>query len=155
DGLTFDEPLRFAHPGGEVVSTEFVRYRWYPDVQFGTAYFHDHVDALHSWRHGLFGALVSEPPGSTYHDAHTGAELRSGPIADVHTSSRLSVDVVGSFRELLMFIQDDNPLTKVGDASGSSLNLRAEPLAPRLAEPSRAFSSQAQGDPETPVMEAF
>src|SRR5579871_688239 len=51
--LTFDAPLRFAHGAGETVSTEFVRYRWYPDAQFGTAYFHDHVDALTSWAHGL------------------------------------------------------------------------------------------------------
>jgi hypothetical protein len=155
DALVFDEALRFAHAAGEIVSTEFVRYRWYPDVQFGTAYFHDHVDALHSWRHGLFGALVSEPPGSTYHDSHTGAELRSGPIADVHTKGVVSADVVGSFREALMFIQDDNLLTKVGDGSGSSYNLRAEPLAARGGDPSRLFSSQAHGDPATPLLEAF
>ena len=88
DALIFDEPLRHAHAAGEIVSAEFVRYRWYPDVQFGTAYFHDHVDALHSWRHGLFGALIAEPPGSTYHHPHTGAELRSGPIADIRTHRR-------------------------------------------------------------------
>src|SRR5262249_25110366 len=63
DRLRFDEPLGHAHPAGEIVSAEFVRYRWFPDVQFGTAYFHDHVDALTSWRHGLFGALIAEPPG--------------------------------------------------------------------------------------------
>src|SRR6202008_1772702 len=116
-----DTPLRYGHQAGEIVSTEFVRYRWYPDVQFGTAYFHDHVDALHSWRHGLFGALVSEPPGSTYHDAHRGAELRSGPIADIRTGGVVTADVTGSFREVLSFIQDDNPLTKVGDASGGTV----------------------------------
>ena len=54
------------------MSTEFVRYRWYPDAQFGTAYFHDHVDALHSWQHGLFGGLIAEPPGSVYLDPRTG-----------------------------------------------------------------------------------
>jgi len=60
DGSTlfFDEPLRFGHGRGEIVSIEFVRYRWYPDVQFGTAYFHDHVSALTSWKHGLVGVSV-------------------------------------------------------------------------------------------------
>ena len=67
------------------MSTEFVRYRWYPDVQFGTAYFHDHVSALTSWKHGLFGALIAEPPGATYHDPHTGVDVKSGPVVDVAT----------------------------------------------------------------------
>ena len=107
DTLTFEEPLLYSHAVGEIVSTEFVRYRWYPDVQFGTAYFHDHVSALTSWKHGLFGALIAEPPGSTYHDPHTGDEVKSGTIVDIHGDSDVGVDVKGSFRELVMFIQDD------------------------------------------------
>src|SRR5207247_8330480 len=109
DTLVFDQPLRFGHAPGEIVSSEFVRYRWYPDVQFGTAYFHDHVNALASWRHGLFGALISEPPGSSYHDPHSGTAIESGPVADIHTKARVSEDVTGSFRELALFVQDDNP----------------------------------------------
>jgi FtsP/CotA-like multicopper oxidase with cupredoxin domain len=152
--LTLDEPVRYEHHIGEIVSAEFVRYRWFPDVQFGTAYFHDHVDALTSWRHGLFGALVAEPPGSTYHHPRTGAELKSGPVADIHTDARVSTDVTGSFRELALFIQDDNPLTRIGDSTGGSLNLRVEPLAGRHAV-SHASMDGAHGDPETPVLEAF
>ncbi len=155
DGLVFDEPLRFAHGRGEIVSAEFVRYRWYPDVQFGTAYFHDHVHALTSWRHGLFGALIAEPPGSTYHDPRSRAEVKSGPVADIHTRARASADVSGSFRELVLFIQDDNPLTRVGNSSGSSFNLRVEPLAARGEDPARLFASEVHGDPETPLLEAF
>ena len=71
---------------------------------------------------------ISEPPGSAYHDPHSGAELRSGPRADIDTASKVSADIAGSFRELVMFVQDDNPLTRVGNSSGSSLNLRVEPL---------------------------
>ena len=73
--MTFEEPLQYPHAQGEIVSTEFVRYRWYLDVQFGTAYFHDHVSALTSWKHGLFGALIAEPPGSTYHDPQAPLDL--------------------------------------------------------------------------------
>ncbi|MEE8157767.1 MAG: hypothetical protein V3T78_00150, partial [Dehalococcoidia bacterium] len=155
DTLIFEEPLRYSHARGEIVSTEFVRYRWYPDVQFGTAYFHDHVSALTSWKHGLFGAFIAEPPGSTYHDPYTGLEVKSAPIVDVRTDSVVSVDVTGSFRELVMFIQDDNPFTNVGDSSGSSFNLRVEPLATRGGEPSSLFSSKVHGDPETPLLESF
>lgn len=153
--LLLEQPLGHAHEPGEIVSTEFVRYRWFPDAQFGTAYFHDHVDALTSWRHGLFGALVAEPPGSTYHDPHTGAEIRSGPVADVRTRGRVSTDVTGSFRELALFIQDDNPLTRVGESTGGSFNLRVEPLAPRGATPSRVSLRGPPGNVETPVLEAF
>ena len=132
-----------------------MRYRYYPDVQFGTFYFHDHVHATSSWRHGLFGALIAEPPGATYHHPETGAELRSGPLADIRTASVVSPDIRGSFRELVMFIQDDNPVTRVGRSSGSSLNLRVEPLASRPGDPSMLFSSRAHGDPATPILRAY
>jgi hypothetical protein len=153
--LVLDRPLSHAHGAGEIVSTEFVRYRWYPDVEFGTAYFHDHVNALSSWSHGLFGALIAEPPDSTYHDPHTGNPIPSGPLADIHTTGTVSADVTGSFREALMFIQDDNALNAVGHSSGSSLNLRAEPLDDRRGDPSLLFSSAAHGEPETPIVEAY
>jgi FtsP/CotA-like multicopper oxidase with cupredoxin domain len=153
--LRFDRPLRFAHKPGEIVSAEFVRYRWYPDVQFGTAYFHDHVNAIASWKHGLFGALVAEPPGSTYHHPRTGRPVRSGPIADVHTNGRISADVAGSFREMVMFIQDDNRITHIGRSTGSSFNLRAEPLDDRGGAPDRLFASREHDDPETPLLESY
>ena len=155
DTVTFEEPLRYEHGIDEIISVEFVRYRWYPDVQFGTAYFHDHVNALNSWQHGLFGAFVSEPPDSTYHDPFTGEERRSGPIVDVHTEGSVSVDVAGSFREMVMFIQDEHPILSVGRGSGSAINLRAEPLVFRGGESSRLFSSEIHSDPVTPLLEAY
>ena len=80
------------------MSTEFVRYRWYPDAQFGTAYFHDHVDALNSWQHGLFGGLISEPPGSIYVDPRTGLEVKCGPIADIRTNATVTLRRNGVYR---------------------------------------------------------
>jgi FtsP/CotA-like multicopper oxidase with cupredoxin domain len=154
ESLVFDAPLRHPHTAGEVVSTEFVRYRYYLDVQFGIAYFHDHVDAFTSWKHGLFGALIAEPPGSTYHDPRTGVEIRSGPVADIHTASVVSADVTGSFRELVLFIQDDNIITRLGNSSGGSYNLRVEPTGASGRAPPAPFSSAVYGDPETPVLEA-
>jgi hypothetical protein len=154
DALVFDEPLQYHHAAGEVVSTEFVRYRYYPDVQFGTAYFHDHVDGLTAWKHGLVGALIAEPPGSTYHDPRTGVEIRSGPVADIYTDAVVSADVTGSFRELVLFIQDDNIITRVGKSSGSSYNLRVEPIGSRGRAPPDLFNGKIYGDPETPVLEA-
>ena len=153
--LTFDEPLEHPHGAGEVVSAEFVRYRWYPDTQVGTSFFHEHVNPLLSARHGLFGALVVEPPGASYHHPRTGAEVDSGPIADIHGDQPVSVDVSGSFREMVLFVQDDNPLSHIGRSTGSAFNLRAEPLEARGRDPSLAFSSAEAGDPETPLLEAY
>lgn len=155
DVVSFDAPLAHAHASGEVVSAEFVRYRWYPDVQFGTAFFHDHVNVIVSSQHGLFGALIAEPPGSSYHDPHTGAPIASGIIADIHTDAPLSADVKGSFREAVMFIQDDSPTSQVGRSTGSALGLRAEPLDERGRDPTMLFSSAPTGDPETPLLEAY
>lgn len=182
DTLHFDAPLKFAHRADEIISAEFVRYRWYPDVQSGAAYFHDHVDGIQSWRHGLFGALIVEPPDATYHDPYTGKEIASGAVADIHTQEKISVDVQGSFRELVTFLQDSNFLTFIGDSAGSSINLRAEPLARRMLEPKEipkpfdplkflreilfpatrfddksayVFSSAVFGDPATPRLETY
>lgn len=152
--ITVAKPLGSDHAAGEIVSTEFVRYRWHDDTQFGTAYFHDHVNAIGTWRHGLYGALVSEPPGSTYHDPRTGEEIRSGAIADIHTDARVSADVKGSFRELVSFVHDESTVNHVGRSTGSSLNLRAEPLDRRRGDTATVFSSHAHGDPATPVIEA-
>lgn len=156
DGTTLElgDPLRADHGAGEAVSSEFVRYRWYPDAQFGTAYFHDHVDALTTWRHGLFGALVAEPSGATWTHPETGEPLASGPVADIHTDQPVGVDVSGSFRELLLFTQDDNPLARVDRSTGGTFNLRAEPLEDREGPSELLFSSEAHGDPATPVLRA-
>ena len=153
--VSFDEPLEHPHAAGEYVSTEFVRYRWYPDTQVGTTFFHEHVNPLISARHGLFGSLVVEPPGATYHHPRTGAELASGAIADIHNDEPVSVDVAGSFREMVVFLQDDNPLSHIGRSTGSALNLKSEPTEARGRDPTRWFSTSSGGDPETPLLEAY
>lgn len=143
-------PLRQAHAAGEVASPEFVRYRWYPDVQVGTAFFHDHVNAILGQPHGLFGALVVEPPGSTFTDPVSGRPVDSGPLADVISSRPTSRDVGGSFRELVTYLADDVPITGVGRDSGGHLNLRTEPLATR-PDPAAPF----RGPVGTPLLSAY
>ncbi len=104
-------PLTKSHKAGSIASVEFVRYRWYPDVDLGIVFWHDHVFGLDGWGHGLFGSTVIEPPGSTYHDPATGKEVRSGQVADIHTTDPVSAQVKGSFREVVMWVVDSNPRT--------------------------------------------
>ena len=123
--ITFDAPLKYGHKKNDIASVEFIRERWYVDADFGTVYWHDHVFGTDTWGHGLFSAFITEPPRSTYHDPFTGKEIRSGPIADIHTLEPVSAHIRGSFREVMMHIMDsnartaelittDNPQAKIG-----------------------------------------
>jgi len=109
--VTLDAPLKGGHKQGAIVSPEFVRYRWYPDVDLGIVFWHDHVFGADGWGHGLFGSTIVEPPRSTYHDPVTGKEVRSGYVVDIHSTDPVSTQVTGSFREVVMHVMDSNPRT--------------------------------------------
>jgi FtsP/CotA-like multicopper oxidase with cupredoxin domain len=148
--ITLVDPLKKDHAAGEWTGTEFLQSRWYPDVQLDNIFWHDHVDGIHSWGHGLVGQLIIEPKGSTYHDPATGAEIASGQLADIYTSNPLAPGLVsGDFREFAMWTLDENPVTD------STINLRAEPWADRGGDPSLRFSSYAHGDPWTVIPKAY
>jgi FtsP/CotA-like multicopper oxidase with cupredoxin domain len=151
--LTLRKALDNSHPSGEWAGTEFVQYRWYPDVVLDNIFFHDHVDGIHNWGHGLVGQYIVEPAGSTYHDPATGAQVDSGTTVDIHTPNPLAPGLVnGSFREQAIWTIDENP------ATDSTINLRAAPFADRLksgADPSQLFSSYKHGDPNTPLPRAY
>src|SRR5262249_40241297 len=109
--IKLDLPLIHNHAAGEAVGLEVTPYDWDADVDVGTVFFHEHIDPK-DWDHGLFGAHIVEPRYSTYHDPTTGAEIRSGLLADIHVTpldgQPVSADVNGSFREFMMFLQDNN-----------------------------------------------
>jgi hypothetical protein len=142
--VTLTKALDKAHAANEWAGTEFVQSRWYPDVQLDNIFWHDHVDGIHSWGHGLVGQLIIEPKGATYHDPTTGKEVNSGALVDIHTDQSVAQGLInGSFRELALWTLDESPVTD------STLNLRAEPFAARPGDPSQLFSSYAHGDPHT------
>ena len=144
--VTLTAGLTSAHSTGEFAGTEFIQYRWYPDVVLDNIFWHDHVDGIHGWGHGLVGQLIVEPYGSTYHDPVTGEQVDSGTLVDIHTNRPLSPGLVtGSFRELALWTINDNDR-----ADYSTLNLKAEPLATRL-DKANQFSSWTYGDPVTPM----
>ena len=104
-------PLRNTHPVGDIVTVEFVRQRFWVDADVGTVFWHDHALGRVTWGHGGFGTIIIEPVGSTYHDAKTGKEIRSGPIADIRTVEPVGHGVNGSFRELMVQVHDSVPHT--------------------------------------------
>ncbi|MFN7146245.1 MAG: hypothetical protein ACK4YP_20905, partial [Myxococcota bacterium] len=151
--ITLALPLDLPHDAGEAVGVEFVQALWYADVDTGTVFFHDH-GRVSTWDHGLFGALIIEPAGSTWHDPTTGAPIRSGTLADIHAPPAASVGwgQQGPFREAVLFQH-----SRQGDDAedSGSFNLRYEPLAGRGGEPAYRFSSVTHGDPVTPLPRAY
>ncbi|MEY2400611.1 MAG: hypothetical protein QOJ08_722 [Ilumatobacteraceae bacterium] len=155
--ITLDRTLDNNHAANEGAGIEFIRYRWYADVLLDNIFWHDHVDGIHGWGHGGVGMLIVEPRNSTYHDPTTGAEVASGTVVDIH--SHPEVDnmahplapglVEGSFREMVIWTLDDNPVTD------STINLHAAPFSDRGTDPSLRFSSYTWGDPSTPLLRAY
>ncbi len=109
--ITFTEGMTHAHAAGQIVSTEFVRYRWWVDADVGLVFWHDHAFGATTWPHGGIGSTIVEPWGSTYHDPVTGKEIRSGPVADIHGTEPFAYARNGSFRELVAQISDTVPHT--------------------------------------------
>ena len=148
--VTLTSALTFDHAVGEFAGTEFIQYRWYPDVQLDNIFWHDHVDGIHGWGHGLVGQLIVEPAGSTYHDPVTGAQVDSGTLVDIHTTTPLSPGLVrNSFRELALWTINDNDRSDY-----STFNLKANPLAER-PDKANQFSSWKYGDPLTPLPQLY
>ncbi len=155
--IVLDRALNNDHAAGEGAGVEWVRYRWYADALLDNIFWHDHVDGIHGWGHGGVGMLIVEPRNSTYHDPTTGAEVRSGTVVDIR--SHPEVDgivhplapglVEGSFREMVIWTLDDNPVTD------STINLHAAPWSDRGTDPSLRFSSYKWGDPGTPLLRAY
>ncbi len=109
--LKLTEPLKKAHKKGEIVTTEFVRYRLWVDADLGLVFWHDHAFGATTWPHGGIGSTIVEPWGSTYHDPVTGKEVRSGPVVDIHGSEPVAYARSGSFREIVVQLHDTVPHT--------------------------------------------
>lgn len=159
DTITLDLPLLLSHPVGQAVGVEFVKYDWYSDVDVGTVFFHTHVETK-DWDHGLFGAHIVEPKGSTYHDPVTGSEIRAGTMADIHVNplfggKPVAAGVNGSFREFMLFLHNMSPVVGQFQFGGGTINLRAEPWSLRPGDPAYRFSSAVYGDPFTQEVRAY
>ena len=124
--ITFTEAMTHAHKAGQIVSTEYVRYRWWVDVDLGLVFWHDHAFGATTWPHGGIGSTIVEPWGSTYHDPQTGELIRSGPIADIHGTEPVAYNRTGSFRELVAQVSDTVPHTAQLVTAGNPPGLSRE-----------------------------
>lgn len=140
--------------------------RFFANTELNSVFFHDHLFANSHQQHGVFGALLVEEAGATFHDICTGKELRSGTKAVIRRKDGTS------FREFALFAHDFallfdkngnalNPPEVPGshdDPGVMGINYRCEPMRERLKshfDPAYIFSSLAHGDPATPILETY
>ncbi len=140
--------------------------RFFANEELRTVFFHDHLFANVHQQHGLFGALIIEEAGATFHNPQNGKELRFGTRAVIRRKDGTS------FREFALFVHDftflfdrkGNPLNPPevpgshDDPGVMGINYRAEPMRERLRkreDPAYLFSSFVHGDPATPVFETY
>lgn len=156
-----------SHAVGEIVGYEFVRYQWFPDVELGIVYFHDHVNGLNTWRHGLFGSLVVEPRNAQWLDPKRTTDVGAPMQPVAHVVDIVTPDGTKSFREIIMHFQDRACVDPAGGECVSfnfpippdrimepaAFNLRSEPLWRRnVAEPfsGNAFYADDSGVQDAP-----
>lgn len=140
--------------------------RFFANEELRTVFFHDHLFANVHQQHGLFGALIIEEAGATFHDPRNGKKLHSGTQAVIRRKDG------SSFREFALFVHDfaflfdrkGNPLNPPAvpgshdDPGVMGINYRAEPMRERLRkkeDPAYMFSSFVHGDPATPILETY
>ena len=140
--------------------------RFFADEELRTVFFHDHLYANAHQQHGLFGALIVEEAGATFHDIRDGRELSFGTNAVIQRRDGTS------FREFALFVHDFallfdrdgkplNPPEVPGshdDPGVMGINYRCEPMRERLKhheDPAYIFSSYVHGDPATPILETY
>ncbi|MBO5199224.1 MAG: multicopper oxidase domain-containing protein [Lachnospiraceae bacterium] len=140
--------------------------RFFANTELNTVFFHDHLFANSHQQHGVFGALLIEEAGATFHDVRTGEKLAFGTKAVIRRKDGTS------FREFALFVHDFaflfdkegkplNPPEVPGahdDPGVMGINYRSEPMRERLKcgdDPAYVFSSLVHGDPATPILETY
>lgn len=141
--------------------------RFYANEELRTVFFHDHLYPNSHQQHGVFGALIIEPKGSTFHNIRTGKKLCSGTQAVIRRKDGTA------YREFMLMVHDfaylfdkcDHPLNPPevpgshDDPGVMGINYRCEPMRERLcnpkADPADIFSSHCHGDPSTPILETY
>lgn len=87
--------------------------------------------------HGLFGAVIVEPMGSTWTDPHTGKYMKSGVFADIHHP------FLPDYREYVTIFHDEAPVKNrcletpydphaMAATMTHSINYRSEPMRNRM-----------------------
>jgi FtsP/CotA-like multicopper oxidase with cupredoxin domain len=134
-------------------------YRWWADEELGTIFCHDHLFANTRQRHGLYGALIVEPEGATFHDPRDlEREIVTGREAAIRLPDGrwFREACIGIADWVAMYDRDGTPLEAPehvpshDDNGVMAVNHRCAPLRERGDDPARWFAGR---DPDTGVIE--
>jgi manganese oxidase len=140
-------------------------YRWWADEEFGTIFFHDHLFANTRQRRGLFGALLVEPFGATFHDPWTDQPIFSGQQAVIKLPDGQQFrefcigigDWIAAYDRYGIALEPPKHLGGHDDNGIMVVNYRSSPLKERGEDSSLWFSSQkgfgAKGEPDTTIFQ--
>lgn len=173
-GLAYDVAASDGTSAGlnpDSTTDDEIEYTWYADTE-GVFLFHDMADPRSSEEatniHGLFGAVIVEPPGAEWFHPETGEEMKSGLMADIYQPGK------PAFREYTVFFHDElEILDKDGNppvdhrtglpSSTTAISYRPEPMRNRMPlshDPADSgedisMSSWVYGDPAPPILRAY
>ena len=152
---------------------ECIKYLWHADKEYGSCLLNSFGDLRNHRYHGLFGAIIIEPPAAKYYNNIFSLEK------SYEEQSVITAPGVKPFREFILFAhngirmldKDGNLIktTEQGEESGhggpdhedtgeKGYNYRSERFFNRLKNVpviSKVFSSEAHGDPSTPLLKAY
>nr|MDD6334886.1 multicopper oxidase domain-containing protein [bacterium] len=157
-----------------VAPGESIRYLWHADQEYGTCQLQSFGDMRNHRYHGLFGAIIIEPPA---------ARMFSGMLPDkanFNEQAVITAPGVEPFREFVLFAHNGIRLldrngnliktTEQGvepgghdapdheDTGEKGYNYRSERFFNRLLRNPRidkVFDSKVHGDPATPLLKAY
>lgn len=147
--------------------------RFFANEELNTVFFHDHLFANVHQQHGLFGAVIVEPPQAKHYSGVCPMEENHGEEAVIAAPG------VETFREFVLFAHNGIRLldregnliktTEQGpegphgapdheDTGEKGYNYRSERFFNRLKRVPlihKVFDSKVHGDPSTPVFRAY
>lgn len=159
-----------------VAPGESIKYLWHADREYGAALLNSFGDLRNHRHHGLFGAIIIEPPKSKYYNSIC-------PVVENYKEEAvIAAPGAETFREFVLFahngirlLDKDGVLIKTteqdltGEEGGheapdhedtgeKGYNYRSERFLNRLKRNSlisKIFDSKVHGDPATPVFQSY
>lgn len=153
---------------------ETIKYLWHADKEYGTCLLTSFGDLRNHRYHGLFGAIIIEPPAAKYY--HTICPIEE----NYNEQSVITAPGIETFREFVLFAHNGIRLldkdgiliktTEEGNHEGAhggidhedtgekGYNYRSERFLNRLKHLPvihKIFDSKVHGDPATPLLTAY
>jgi hypothetical protein len=141
-------------------------HSWWADQEFGTIFFHDHLFANYRQKHGLFGALLVEPAGSTFlHHIELDRPIVTEQQALIKRHPKddclpywVREFCIGTGDFIPMWDRHDRALNLHpghGDQGVMGLSYRNAPIRERGGDPAIWFSSRVHSDPDTTIFRIY